>query len=89
MLQRAMENDQPWTWKRHVPAKYLLTFNRQHGAISQKVELLISWMPFVLYPVVVTVLCGVVQHLGHGTQWPVTSPEVINFEILGSLDGVY
>jgi hypothetical protein len=30
---------QPWTWTKHVPLKYQLTFNGLNGIISQKTEL--------------------------------------------------
>jgi hypothetical protein len=29
----------PWRWRRHVPPKRLLTFNRLHGVVSQRIEL--------------------------------------------------
>jgi hypothetical protein len=32
----------PWRWRRYVPPKRRLTFNRLHGVISQKTELFIT-----------------------------------------------
>jgi hypothetical protein len=32
----------PWIWKRHVPPKHRLTFNRLYSIISQKIELFSS-----------------------------------------------
>jgi hypothetical protein len=31
---------QPWTWRRHVPPKYQLTFSGLHGITSPKIHLL-------------------------------------------------
>jgi hypothetical protein len=31
-----------WKWRRHVPRKHRLTFNRLHSIISQKIELFIT-----------------------------------------------
>jgi hypothetical protein len=30
---------QPWLWRQYVPSKHQLTFIRQHGITSQKIEL--------------------------------------------------
>jgi hypothetical protein len=32
----------PWWWRRHVPPKWWLTFNRLQGVISQKIQLYIT-----------------------------------------------
>jgi hypothetical protein len=41
---------QPWRWRRPVPPKHQLTFNRLHSIISQKIELFTQLMSGTFFP---------------------------------------
>jgi hypothetical protein len=50
MLVSCSAHSLTWRWRRHVPPKCHLTFNRLHGIISQKTELFITTAVRTLNP---------------------------------------
>jgi hypothetical protein len=47
----------PWRWRRHVPPKRRLIFNKLHGVISQKIELFMTTGGRTLIPTHSSALC--------------------------------
>jgi hypothetical protein len=54
---RAWHSLEPWRWRRHVPRKHRLKFDRLHGVISQKTEIFVSHIPFSTLFLSVLCLC--------------------------------